>query len=171
MNKQEFKIYVASSWKNKYHNDVINLLKEEGYKPYNYRVDANFHWSDVDEHYESWTLEKFIQILAHNSKTIRGFEKDSNAYNNCDIGILVLPSGNSSHMEAGIIKARNKPLLIYIDKSEVIEKDLLYKEADRITNDLNQLRRYVDELYYYKKNNVIKFDNIFGSLSGGQTIQ
>lgn len=46
-------IYVASSWRNPYYENVVKRLKKEGFPVYDFRNPPHggkgFHWTDVDE--------------------------------------------------------------------------------------------------------------------------
>ena len=54
------KIYVASSWRNPYDEQVVKRLREEGHEVYDFRNPPHggngFHWTDVDENAPIWTL-------------------------------------------------------------------------------------------------------------------
>ena len=54
------KIYVASSWRNKYYSDVVDRLREAGHEVYDFRNPpqgtGGFHWSDVDPNYMDWSV-------------------------------------------------------------------------------------------------------------------
>ncbi len=47
------KIYVASSWRNKYYPEVVEALRAAGHEVYDFRNPphggAGFHWTDIDE--------------------------------------------------------------------------------------------------------------------------
>ena len=46
------RIYVASSWRNKYQPEVVAALRKEGHEVYDFRNPKDnpggFHWADVD---------------------------------------------------------------------------------------------------------------------------
>jgi len=51
--------------------------------------------------------------------------------------VLVLPCGRSAHLEAGYFVGASKPLYILIE--DEIEPELMYKMADFIFGDLDEL--------------------------------
>ena len=57
------KIYVASSWRNKYYPEVVSRLRMEGHDVYDFRNPphggAGFHWTDVDENAPNWTFAQY----------------------------------------------------------------------------------------------------------------
>jgi len=97
-------IYVASSWKNPIHDDVVDLLRRESYEVYDYRHPCpgndGFAWEDVDPAWKSWTPEQWKKGLDHYIAR-RGFNCDMEGMELADCGVLVLPSGRSAHFEAG----------------------------------------------------------------------
>lgn len=52
-------IYVASSWRNPYYEDVVKRLRKEGHTVYDFRNPphggAGFHWTDVDPDAPNWS--------------------------------------------------------------------------------------------------------------------
>jgi hypothetical protein len=102
--KNKLKIYVASSWRNKYQPDVVALLLHQGYEVYDFRKpaedDDGFRWSEIDPDWKNWTVEKYAAALEHPIAK-RGFDFDYNALRSADLCVLVLPSGRSASWEYG----------------------------------------------------------------------
>ena len=98
------KIYVASSWRNKYQPDVVTLLRGAGYEVYDFRNpapdDDGFRWSEIDPNWKSWTVEQYAAALNH-PVAKRGFDYDFKALISADLCVLVLPSGRSASWEYG----------------------------------------------------------------------
>ena len=63
------KIYVASSWRNPYYEQVVKRLREQGYEVYDFRNPPHggngFHWTDIDENAPNWTFEQYAEGLNH----------------------------------------------------------------------------------------------------------
>ena len=57
------KIYVASSWRNVYYEDVVKALREAGHDVYDFRNppsgDEGFKWSKVSEDYMEWSPAEY----------------------------------------------------------------------------------------------------------------
>lgn len=141
------KIYVASSWRNQYQPQVVSELRTMGFEVYDFRhptEDNNgFHWSKVDEDWQNWTPERYRTNLDHPiSKS--GFANDWNAMENANIGVLVLPSGRSAHIEAGYFIGALKPLFIFLPEKQ--EPELMYKMADKICLNIEELKSSLQDL-------------------------
>ena len=63
------KIYVASSWRNPYYEDVVKRLRKEGLPVYDFRNPPHggggFHWTDVDENAPNWSFREYADGLRH----------------------------------------------------------------------------------------------------------
>ena len=98
------RIYVASSWRNKYYDEVVARLEAEFHRVYDFRHPTHggngFRWTDIDENAPNWTLEQYREGLDH-PKAVRQFRDDWDALDWADTCVLVLPCGRSAHTEAG----------------------------------------------------------------------
>lgn len=129
-------IYVASSWRNKYQQDVVKLLREEGHDVYDFRNPKpgvnGFAWSEIDPDWLKWSPEKFAAALQH-PVAKGGFKHDLDALEWCNACVLVLPSGMSAHLEAGWCSGRGKLTCVYAP--ELREPELMYKLFDQEYDD------------------------------------
>lgn len=128
------KIYIASSWRNEYQPDVVEMCLELGHEVYDFRnppEHAGFGWEEVDPYWQDWSQEEYIAHLKH-PLAEAGFKSDYSAMQWADIFILVLPSGRSSHLEMGWAIGRGKHTAIYMPERE--EPELMNKLADYITD-------------------------------------
>ena len=127
------KIYVASSWRNKQQQTVVQYLRVAGHDVYDYRhptIDnEGLHWSDIDEDYHGWNAAQFRESLEHDIANV-GFQFDYNALQWADACVLVLPCGRSAHLEAGWAIGQGKPTCILLDRKP--EPELMYKMADAL---------------------------------------
>ena len=56
------KIYVASSWRNEYQQEVVKVLRELGHEVYDFKNPegrTGFQWSAIDKDWQSWTTEQY----------------------------------------------------------------------------------------------------------------
>ena len=94
------KIYVASSWRNEFYEDVVCSLRAAGHDVYDFRNppsgDEGFKWSWVAEDYMDWAPQEYRKQLMH-PKAVRQFGNDIRAMESCDVCVLVLPCGRSAH--------------------------------------------------------------------------
>jgi hypothetical protein len=132
------KIYVASSWKNPYFDDIVVSLEMKGHKVYNFRVqDEAFRWPEIALDWASWDKEQQIQALDHKLSQL-AFGADFKAMEWADACVLVLPCNRSGHIEAGWFAGKNKGLFIYAPVR--LEKpELMYNMADHISLTLDDL--------------------------------
>lgn len=139
------KIYVASSWRNKYFPEVVNALRAAGHEVYDFRNPPHggngFRWTDIDEKALSWTFEQYIEGL-HHPKAERQFTADLDALNWADTCVLVLPCGRSAHTEAGWMAGAGKHVVAYIP--ELLEPELMYKLFDKVCGTISDLLASLD---------------------------
>ena len=127
------KIYVASSWRNETQPAVVEFLRAHDHEVYDFRhpIEGNdgFSWKQVglerDELGKS-TLEQLKAAHAHPTAE-QGFKLDFDAMQWADACVLVLPCGNSAHLEAGWMQGQGKLTLVYCDGLRKIEPELMYK--------------------------------------------
>jgi hypothetical protein len=123
------KIYVASSWRNARQPDVVAALRRIGHKVYDFRnpsgVDHGFHWSEIDERWQTWDARSFISHLDH-PLAQSGFRKDMDALTAADGVVLVMPCGRSAHLEFGFALGQGKHGAILVDSGE---PELMYRMA------------------------------------------
>ena len=134
------RIYVASSWRNKYCPEVVTRLREAGHEVYDFRNPphggAGFHWTDVDPDAPNWTYAQYAEGL-HHPLAERQFQADIDALTWADTCVLVLPCGRSAHTEAGWMAGAGKRVLAYIP--EMVEPELMYKLFDAVAGSLDEL--------------------------------
>lgn len=135
------KIYLASSWRNNYQPECLAALRDSGHEVYDFRNpkpgDQGFHWSEIDEDWQSWDLRSYRKNLTHPIAN-GGFASDWNAMEWADTGVLLLPCGRSAHLEAGYFTGRNKQLFVLLHRDK-FEPELMYKMATAICCDLDEL--------------------------------
>jgi len=126
------RVYVASSWRNDYQPMVVEALRDAGFDVYDFKHPApgndGFHWSEIDPDWKGWTPEQLREHLNHEI-AIDGFDMDYQAMNECDACVLVLPSGRSSHLEAGWFTGKGRPTAVLLSDGE---PELMYLLADRV---------------------------------------
>lgn len=123
---------------------MVELLRRAGHQVYDFRhpteafenpngLAHGFHWSDIDPNWEQWSAEKYLSDLKTHPLAAQGFESDWYAMEWADTCVLVLPSGRSSHLEAGYFVGRpGKELHIYLPVTTKIGPDLMYLMANSI---------------------------------------
>ena len=139
------KIYVASSWRNAIHNEVVDLLRNLGHEVYDFRNPEpgknGFAWCEIDEDWQQWDIEQYKYALEHPIAEA-GFASDFGAMEWADVCVMVMPCGRSAHTEAGWMKGAGKKVFVYM--SNMDEPELMYKVYDGILKNgvelINQFR-------------------------------
>ena len=134
------RIYVASSWRNKFYPDVVKRLREEGHEVYDFRNPPHgghgFRWTEIDAKAQEWSFSQYSEGL-HHPLAERQFAADLEAMEWADTCVLVLPCGRSAHTEAGWFAGAGKRVIAYIP--EMVEPELMYKLFDSVTDNLDGL--------------------------------
>lgn len=134
------KIYVASSWRNKYYPEVVEALRAKGHEVYDFRNPPHggngFRWTDIDEKALEWSFDEYSEGL-HHPKAERQFKADLEALEWADTCVLVLPSGRSAHTEAGWMAGAGRRVFVYIP--EMQEPELMYKLFDGVVGSMEDL--------------------------------
>lgn len=94
------KIYVASSWRNVFQQDVVAILRDLGHEVYDFKNpphgNGGFQWSDIDPDWQNWTTEQYQEALNHPIAQ-KGFDSDFNGMQWADVCVMVLPCGRSAN--------------------------------------------------------------------------
>lgn len=134
------KIYVASSWRNEYQQDVVEFLREYGHEVYDFKNPPHgkggFAWSDIDKNWENWDTQEYKSALSHPIAE-HGFNSDFDGMKWADVCVMVLPCGRSANTEAGWMKGVGKKVYVYQPIPQ--EPELMYKLYDNIYDDLFHL--------------------------------
>lgn len=144
--KVSMNIYVASSWKNKSYQSVLNLLVNEGHHVYDFRnPDTSFAWVDCmpDRMPNGVDHEVYGKMLQHPKAEV-GFASDFEAMKTADMCVLLLPCGKSAHLEAGRFVGHGKPVVVLME--EVDQLELMYKLCDKIVGSYQELLEAVGKI-------------------------
>lgn len=124
------RIYIASSWRNRYQPSVVADLRAAGHEVYDFRNPPNrsgFGWEQVNpKPWREWTPEEHRAVLAHPIAQA-GYASDLAAVQGCDVCVLVLPAGRSASWEFGYAMGQGKRGVVYMP--EPVEPELMYREA------------------------------------------
>lgn len=140
------KIYVASSWRNQYYPEVVDILRDAGHEVYDFRNPPHgkggFFWKNLDPEFDKWNVHQYKQGLKQPASELQ-FQCDLDALNWADTCLLVLPCGRSAHTEAGWMKGSGKRTIVYIP--EMQEPELMYKLFDFISDDIDEVLDFIEE--------------------------
>ena len=142
--KGVMKVYVASSWRNEFQQEVVQRLRDNSHEVYDFRNptegDNGFHWSEIDKYWESWQPYEYVKHLNHPIAEA-GFKKDFDAMKWADVCVLVLPCGRSAHTEAGWMKGVGKRVYVFMPIHQ--EPELMYKIYDGVLTEVNELNALI----------------------------
>lgn len=130
--KKALRIYLASSWRNEYQPTALAALRAVGHEVYDFRNPApgntGFGWKQCDpELKENLTADRMRRVLGH-PVAQAGFDLDFGAMKWADVCVLLLPCGNSAHLEAGWFAGQGKQVVVFAP--EIREPELMYKLFD-----------------------------------------
>lgn len=138
------KIYLASSWRNKFQPAVVRDLREEGFAVYDFRNPPNragFGWESINGGWKSWSFFEYREALQH-PLAVAGFNADFDGMKWADCCVLLLPCGRSAHFEAGWFWGAGKPIhILWLGENE---PELMYRGATSISFTLPELLRNLD---------------------------
>jgi hypothetical protein len=110
------RIYIATSYANTLIDGVIDALREvSGYEVYDFRKAGPGPATVFDPSRTRWTLTDYTRRLA-SPVARQKFADDVAAIDCADVLILLEPSGNDAHSEAGYAHGRNAPVIVYLGK-------------------------------------------------------
>ena len=127
------KLYVASSWRNQYQPQVVNIARRFDFDVYDFRQpepgNDGFRWSEVatpGTDWKQWTLDEYRAALQH-PVAQHGFALDMQALINADACLLVMPCGRSAHLELGYAVGAHKPTAVLYPEAVSFEPELMVK--------------------------------------------
>jgi hypothetical protein len=110
------KIYVASSWRNPFQQEVVSILRDLGHEVYDFKNppngDKGFSWSEIDPNWQNWTSGEYRNALRY-VRSEQGFNNDFDGMQWADTCVMVLPCGRSANTEAGWMKGAGKKVYVY----------------------------------------------------------
>lgn len=116
------RIYVASSWRNQYQQNVVERLRMAGHQVYDFRNPApgqnGFAWHQLDPDWQTWDPVRYRETLLTHPVAAHGFMSDFRAMLWADTCVLVLPCGRSAHLEAGWFCGAGKRCIVLLENGE-----------------------------------------------------
>lgn len=143
------KIYLASSWRNSHYYNMLDRLKAIGYEVYNFRdSNSSFSWKQVDPEGAMATNKRYLENI-NNELCEKAFANDMGALAECDVCVMLMPCGNSAHIEAGYAVGASKPVAIFLGDDDSLRPDLMWKMADLVTDEQVKLESWL--AFYERK--------------------
>ncbi len=149
------RIYIASSWKNKFQQQLVEELRKRGHKVYDFKHPYGRNdvpvWESVSvtQNLRSAYVEKCLKgkdfkRMLLDRQSIKRFEEHFAAMQDADTCILLLPAGRSSHIEAGHMNGMGKRVFV-MDTSKEVTPELMYLALDDYFYDFEELYQAVDK--------------------------
>lgn len=149
------RIYVASSWKNAYQQQLVEELRKRGHKVYDFKHPSGRNdqvvWESVSvtqnlrsAYKENCLKGKDFKRMLLDRQSIKRFEEHFAAMQDADTCILLLPAGRSSHIEAGHMNGMGKRVFV-MDTSKEVTPELMYLALDDYFFDFEELYQAVDK--------------------------
>lgn len=134
------RIYLAASWRNAFHREVLELLCNDGHAVYDFKNPLNglsgFSWKQTDMPERPNAADNRHALLT-NMRIAQGFMNDFRAMLWCDCCVMLLPSGRSAHAEMGYCAGAGKRTVVYLRDGE--EPDLMHLLASDLVHSDAQL--------------------------------
>lgn len=130
-------VYVASSWRCALQPAVVQILRAAGIDCYDFRDSEGFSWKEIDLHTPCSSAQYFEAI--DKPAAIRGWTRDMEALDKADCVVLVMPCGNSAHLELGYAIGKGKRTIVLLDGNSYFDPDLMWKSADHIIDNFMDL--------------------------------
>lgn len=140
-------IYVASSWRNPIQIAVVKAIQAAGLEVYDFKDSAGFKWQEVMSDYTPGvegipksepgvSLDSYLKALQH-PRARQGYIRDFFHMDKCHTCVMVLPCGNSAHLELGWCVGQGKRTAILM--TDPVVPDLMYGMVDYLAPSLFDL--------------------------------
>lgn len=125
------KIYLATSWRNPHYGDTRAALINAGHHVYDFKSPRNvFAWKDmfaVPPDNGKFPVEA-IEAVMETREARAAWFSDYAHLNDADACVLLLPAGNSAHLEAGLAHGKGTPTVIYVPKDvQLLGPELMWR--------------------------------------------
>ncbi len=138
-------IYLATSWRNLQQPAAVRALRDAGHTVYDFRNpepgNTGFSWRKIAEAPPPWSAEETRRVLDHD-EAARGFALDLRAMEECDVCVMLQPSGRSVALEIGwAVGAGKRTAVLLADEQE---PELMLKCADRLCTSMEELLAWIE---------------------------
>jgi nucleoside 2-deoxyribosyltransferase len=131
-------IYLIGALANEKIPAIANELEKEGFETFADWFapgpDADTYWRKYSKA-RGWTYKQALKSYA----ATHIFEFDKFHIDRSDIGVLIMPSGRSGHLEAGYMVGQGKPVFILFD-GEPEKWDVMSQFATEVCFNMDELK-------------------------------
>ncbi len=143
--KMTRKIYLASSWRNKYQPDYVRYLRDLGHEVYDFRNpdgSTGFAWDQLDSDWSKWSTKTYLKHL-NDRLAVIGFTSDMEAMKWSDTVVLLNPCGTSAHLELGWgVGAGKRTAIMYPEATT--NPELMVKMCDELFTHPHDLENWLN---------------------------
>lgn len=140
------KIYVASSWRNAQHSEVVRVLREAGHDVFDFKNppggEGFTSWPGVETKKASWTKEEARTALEH-PRSKEALKSDWDGMRWADAVVCVQPFGKSASVELGWAVGAGKPTALLLADGE---PELMQSMADVVFTRLEEVVSWLDSM-------------------------
>lgn len=145
------KIYLASSWRNPHHPYYVQTLRKWGHEVHDYRNPPDgtngFKWEQAGLNTDTCSLDEMRSTIQEHPRAKQGYQSDFAGMVWANVGILLMPSGKSAHLEMGWMAGADKKTVIHYPYNR---RDLMSAhgvEPELMTNLLDDMTFGEEELW------------------------
>lgn len=138
------KIYLATSWSRcDYIDQVLVALRDQGHEVYDFRDG----WVSRPRVALPWRTTRVIHEIRTEAR-FYAYHRDLDAIQDCDLLIMLIPAGNSAHVELGLAAGLGKRVAILAMHPHLLSPDTLYNvtQDGHIVTSMDDLSRIVQEI-------------------------
>lgn len=147
MERSDYRIYLASSWRNEQQPRVLKLLRDAGFSCYDFRNPPNnsgFGWEQICGDWKMWTARDFRDAL-NSQRANEGFDSDFCAMEDAHACVMLQRCGVSAALEIGQMTGRDKFTVAYL--ADGCEPELMLKMCDALVCDDAELLSAIERHY------------------------
>lgn len=131
------KVYVIGSLRNQKIPQVGNILRAEGFDAFDDWFGGGYEADDKWRDYEEARGRGYDEAL-YGEAARNVFDFDKRHLDECDVGVLVMPSGKSAHLEVGYLAGQGKRTYVLFDG--IPERwDVMYLFCTRVVFSITEL--------------------------------
>ena len=134
------KIYIASSWRNPYLNDIVSILRDRNHEVHDFRANGSTQPApppfpgaagSAGNQLEGpdGGLDSVMSYL-HLTSTQTSYQRQCAALAEAEVLLCVLPGGRSAHVELGMALGLSIPVVLLVHDG--IEPDLMHLGVDAV---------------------------------------
>jgi len=136
------RVYLTGSLRNPRVRELANDLRESGFEVFDDWHAAGPKADDIWQDYEEGRGRTYPEALDGHAAW-HTYLYDKHHIDHCDVLVLVMPAGKSSHLELGYAKGVGKRTVVFFQDGYPARWDVMYRFADTVTDSQTDLVEYL----------------------------